>query len=130
LDGLKRLGNGLKPVVVLSSRHGNITDDSVLQKLQYFAAVDDVYDPKFSDVILLQSVTGHTESPLTVTGKDENGDSPTVFSFTVDSDQHLLPEGPYFLFNGVIHQAWRLYPDTLEAFVETVIPDDTSSSIR
>lgn len=117
-------------MVVLSSRHGKITNDTILQKLQIFAAVDDVYDPKFSDAILLQSVTGHSESPLTVTGKDENEDSRTVFSFTVDSDQHLLPEGPYFLFNGVIHQAWRLYPDTLEAFVEAVIPDDTSSPMR
>ncbi len=31
------------------------------------------------------------------------------------------PEGPYFLLGNQLHQAWRLYPDTLDSFVTTII---------
>lgn len=35
-----------------------------------------------------------------------------------------LPQGPYFAFDGELHQPWRLYPDDLAAFTTAVIPDD------
>jgi hypothetical protein len=35
-----------------------------------------------------------------------------------------VAQGPYFVVNGELHQAWRLYPDDLEAFTTAVIPDD------
>ncbi|KAK0750252.1 amidase [Schizothecium vesticola] len=40
-------------------------------------------------------------------------------------DELAVPEGPYFVADRQLHQAWRLYPDHLGAFSNTVIPDDT-----
>lgn len=39
-----------------------------------------------------------------------------------------LPEGPYFACGRAIHQAWRLRPDRLSAFVTRVVPDDGDSA--
>lgn len=33
-----------------------------------------------------------------------------------------LPEGPYFITENQFHQAWRLYEDSLEAFVSSSVP--------
>ena len=33
------------------------------------------------------------------------------------------PSGPYFVSDGVLHQAWKLYPDDTEAFYVSVVPD-------
>ena len=35
----------------------------------------------------------------------------------------LLPSGPYFVYENVIYEAWRLYPDNLDAFEFAVIPE-------
>lgn len=35
-----------------------------------------------------------------------------------------LPQGPYFLHYGQLHQAYRLYPDTADAFIVSTILDD------
>ena len=44
-----------------------------------------------------------------------------------DADE--LPLGPYFILDGNIHQAWRLYPDNLSAFSTAVIPDDDEAGL-
>lgn len=33
-----------------------------------------------------------------------------------------LPPGPYFVRDGLIHEAWRLYCDNLDVFEITVVP--------
>jgi hypothetical protein len=45
-------------------------------------------------------------------------------------DDLAVPEGPYFVADRQLHQAWRLYPDHLGAFSNTVIPNDAESSGR
>lgn len=36
-----------------------------------------------------------------------------------------LPQGPYFLHYGQLYQAYRLYPDTADAFIVATVPDDS-----
>lgn len=43
-------------------------------------------------------------------------------------DELAVPEGPYFIADRQLRQAWRLYPDHLGAFSNTVIPNDTVTS--
>lgn len=38
--------------------------------------------------------------------------------------ENVLPQGPYFASRQGLHQAWRLYEDSLAAFVSSVIPSD------
>ncbi|KAI4220314.1 MAG: hypothetical protein L6R36_007711, partial [Xanthoria steineri] len=38
--------------------------------------------------------------------------------------ENLLPSGPYFLYNDGIYEAWRLYPDDLDAFEVAVVLQD------
>lgn len=42
-------------------------------------------------------------------------------SHLFDIESGALLEGPYFLLEGHLHQAWRLYPDTLGSFATAVI---------
>ena len=39
-----------------------------------------------------------------------------------------IPPGPYFLHGNAIHQAWRLYPDTLEAFSVAAYPQNVKTA--
>ncbi|PKK51861.1 hypothetical protein CI102_5878 [Trichoderma harzianum] len=36
----------------------------------------------------------------------------------------LAPSGPYFVHHGQLYQAYRLYPDTADAFIVATVPDD------
>ena len=45
-----------------------------------------------------------------------------VNSFEFAGAQSWL-SGPYFVSGGVLHQAWKLYPDDTEAFYASVVPD-------
>jgi hypothetical protein len=126
---LKQLGNGLKPAVVLTDRYGNLTPKSMLARMRHFEGVDDVYTSEFGKLILLQRVEdsdASSQKPQDDTGKE----FPSIKPLPAASEQELLPEGPYFLLDGAIHQAWKLYPDHLDAFIETVVPDDTLNPLR
>lgn len=39
-------------------------------------------------------------------------------------EKNLLPSGPYLLSGQNLHQAWRLYPDELDAFTFGLLPDN------
>lgn len=55
---------------------------------------------------------------------------PSVFVSKTESSADLLPSGPYFLEGKNIHQAWKLYDDSLGAFIQTVVPDNVTSPKR
>ncbi|KAK0629514.1 hypothetical protein B0T17DRAFT_506054 [Bombardia bombarda] len=42
----------------------------------------------------------------------------------------LIPEGPYFIKEGSLRQAWRLYEDELCTFVSAVVPADDGDDSR
>ena len=41
-----------------------------------------------------------------------------------------LPSGPYFVRDRVIHEAWRLYCDNLDAFEITVVPHKDTNEAK
>ncbi|KAF5614520.1 D-mandelate dehydrogenase [Fusarium sp. NRRL 25303] len=51
-------------------------------------------------------------------------------SVSPGSSQGYLPPGPYFLCHDGIHQAYRLYEDTLDSFIFGVIQDDVLNPKR
>ncbi|KAI2616845.1 amidase signature enzyme [Hypoxylon sp. NC1633] len=93
-------------------------------KLDEFEITDDVYHPNFSETgRFLFQYRGDLTSSL------DDIESAVLEIF---HDRHIiyhcptaaeyLPEGPYFLVGNSLHQAWRLYPDVLRAFVVASIP--------
>lgn len=95
-----------------------------------FTSRDDVFSADFlTGIIGLQSPC---ESPATL--EDFHDLNTSLGNWNVTSVLEVsvkdieLPPGPYFLCGKNIHQAWKLYPDDLDAFQTTVIPENTQSS--
>lgn len=88
-----------------------------------FAAEDDVFNDKFTfgGYLLVQ----HKHPQI-----NEVGVASDIASYLDGRSTILLqsnsslPEGPYFTCGREIHQAWRLHPDRLSAFVTGVVPED------
>ena len=40
-----------------------------------------------------------------------------VFLVSPDVSERIIPPGPYFMIGSELHQAWRIYPDKLNAFM-------------
>ncbi|KAF4119671.1 aspartyl-tRNA(Asn)/glutamyl-tRNA(Gln) amidotransferase subunit A [Geosmithia morbida] len=89
-----------------------------------FAALDDVWSTAFIDALVLQ-VVGPTPSSIEsrVDHLRELGVN-SLYKTSPVIDGRQLPQGPYFIQNGQLHQAYRLYPDTADAFVVATVPDD------
>lgn len=92
--------------------------------LDDFKTKDDVWSRDFIQSIIVQ--TAEFDRKLTEDEKD-------ILRSLGASDIHLfyngvpaaqLPQGPYFLHYGLLHQAYRLYPDTADAFIVSTVPDD------
>ncbi|KAF5561880.1 amidase signature domain-containing protein [Fusarium napiforme] len=111
------------PVVLLPIGDSSSSVDDALQLINRFAEVDDVYSPSFSRTAVVRSSS--ERSFMEVLKKLEaSGHFSAVYHVSPSSSQDCLPAGPYFLCDGGIHQAYRLYEDTLDSFIFGVIPDD------
>ncbi|KAH6668879.1 hypothetical protein B0J14DRAFT_674368 [Halenospora varia] len=107
--------------------NGHVSVENVQRALTTFDEIDDVYSPDFAaqgtlifphltpnPPILDDSVNKYFESTFErkcIHQKTENKADWTG--------------GPYFLQENQLHQAWRLYPDELEASVSTTIPAES-----
>ena len=119
-----------KPVVVLGEHILAQSDEAVTDLLHTFESLDDVYSKGFADSGLVfyganSSVT--KKSPSTPTGL---WNSSSIYHLNPGSLTKELPPGPYFLQGQNLHQAWRLYPDYLDAFIFGVIPEDVHNHQR
>lgn len=89
-----------------------------------FRAKDDVWSQDFIATIIVQT----TEIGRTLTA--DEGDilrslgANNIHIFYNGVAEAQLPQGPYFLHCGHLHQAYRLYPDTADAFIVATVPDD------
>jgi hypothetical protein len=82
-------------------------EESIRQKLDTFNSTDDVWNSAFASTIVLQN-------PSTLPNPLQDCGVTRVLQGSTD-----LPEGPYFLDNlGNLLQAYRLYPDTNQAFLQ------------
>ena len=117
----------------MSTKSGHIDAASIANTLQHFAEIDDVYSAEFHDSLVIQVPPGvntdveRLKSDITRFTDVEFG---SLFSSRAESTALLLPSGPYFLQGRNIHQAWRLYSDHLDAFMQTTVPDDATKPLR
>ncbi|KAL8793565.1 MAG: hypothetical protein Q9195_003827 [Heterodermia aff. obscurata] len=117
-----------EPIIVISTANV-IQAGYILSTLSNFAKLDDVYTEEFGKTLVIQTVANSVDLSIML-------DVQLFKRFTsvriseVESEDHLLPSGPYFQQDGRIHQAWRLYADDLNAFVLIVIPNDVRSPTK
>ncbi|KAH8129887.1 amidase signature domain-containing protein [Trichoderma asperelloides] len=107
---------------------GQFPNASELQAtLDDFSTKDDVWSRDFIGTMIVQT----TEIDRKLTGNDKDmlrslGAS-DVRLFYNGAAEAQLPQGPYFLHYGQLYQAYRLYPDTADAFIVATVPDDSDS---
>lgn len=112
------------PVVVIGRGHDTLNFSVISAKLAHFEAVDDVFSAEFGKVLIVAS------SRTSVKGLASYQKVEPII-YHLDSEVSAvangsLPDGPYFLRGRNLHQAWRLYPDELEAFSFGVVPESAT----
>lgn len=115
-------GQSAQPCTVLTLEgDGPIPFQTIFQD---FDLADDVWSSDFSQSVVIQmldtgrKLTKDDEDTLRGLGVKE------LRSFRRTSSEANLPQGPYFLHHGHLHQAYRLYPDPAGAFMISTVPDD------
>lgn len=117
------------PVVLISDLIGEHTIQEINERLSTFAQIDDVYQKAFGNNVVIVR-TGTEPSPTDLASKlNTSGCFSAIYSSRPNSTI-TLPSGPYFLHGNDIHQAWRLYPDDLDAFIFGVIAEDVRNPDR
>ena len=122
-------GGDLQPCTVLHASSTEAIDASTIAAtFERFASTDDVWSPAFLETLVIQVTHTVVSAPrpqpadllaglqhlqyavgqLHVLHRDQEGES--------------CREGPYFLHGGRLHAAYRLYPDTHDAFVTAIVP--------
>ncbi|KAK4446469.1 amidase signature enzyme [Podospora aff. communis PSN243] len=113
---------GVKPFMVLSS--ANPSD--LFEAVSKFSQVDDVFSSIFlTDIV---GVLGASKTPAEAQNVETRLGPWTVKYIhavtSLQGGEASIPPGPYFLQGNTIHQAWKLYPDTLDAFSVAAYPKD------
>jgi len=113
------------PVVVVTLNNAPITLAAIHDKFAKFEAEDDVFTSEFTTggYLIVQQPSNQSAGTLPTDLKRYLHAKSTKL-LTLDE---LLPEGPYLALGHHLHQAWRLYPDTLSAFAVAVVPDDSEA---
>jgi hypothetical protein len=89
-----------------------------------FDMLDDVFIPEFGFALVEKSgPNGSDFSALNLANLGVREVYHLNDVHSLDEFQNL-PSGPYFLHGPNLHQAWKLYDDTSEAFRVGVIPED------
>jgi hypothetical protein len=115
------------PVTLLSE--DDVVSPDLDALLRALVARDDVLSEEFLRVLVTKpdkaaALAGRVGEGVAVhrvasaTSDDDNDDGDDDDKVDVAS----LPSGPYFVVGGALHQAWRLHPDPLGAFVDGVVP--------
>ena len=103
----------------------------VLDAVSQFSQADDVFCSLF-----LTDTIGVLNTPEHAKAGELQGLETKVGAWTVKSvyavtglrgGKASMPPGPYFLQVNAIHQAWKLYPDTLDAFSVAAYAEDVGS---
>ncbi len=97
-----------------------------MDEIKGFLARDDVYSEDFASTIVI-----HMPARVAL-DSHINRSSCHLYSLKnshldyslARGGENLLPSGPYFLYNDGIYEAWRLYPDDLDAFEVAVVLQD------
>ncbi|KAI1109788.1 putative amidase [Nemania sp. NC0429] len=113
----------IKPMLLLQDETIRSFQGDILQYLKHIDGLCDVYNEGFSYTLVVY----HSSADSSTNSSARLNKPPrceVVYTGQSISDNRHLPSGPYFLHGSNIHQAWRLYPDELDAFIFGLIPDD------
>ena len=89
---------------------------------------DDVFTDDFcSNIILCQTSATPIKQYLEQSTEAWLRSARNMKSFEIAGAQSW-PSGPYFVSDGILYQAWRLYPDETEAFYFGTVPDPDDPS--
>ncbi|KAI9670069.1 MAG: hypothetical protein M1817_004549, partial [Caeruleum heppii] len=111
------------PSIVVTLPTNDTSAKDLLSIVDTFSKIDDVYSHAFNKSLILQKDVKHSADGLVKTLLSQ-GLVEAVHFAAASKSQDFLPSGPYFLYGQQIHQAWRLYPDELDAFVIPVVPEN------
>lgn len=100
-----------------------ISLDFIKSTLSHFEAEDDVFNEHFTigGFLIIQHSSERQPSLVLPDDVADYLISRSLLILTLDIS---LPEGPYFILGQRLHQAWRLYLDSLSAFATAVLPAD------
>jgi hypothetical protein len=100
-----------------------ITGEWLHNEITRFSAEDDVWTNAFLENIIFE-YTGEklTQECEIREIREQLADSRLYFMNRENSTSHR--EGPYFLHMGNVHPAYRLYPDTVGAFMVGTVPGE------
>lgn len=116
----------IRPVVLVDEQLARRDQNDITNRLKHFDKYDDVFTEAFAATFVIHGLQESIE------GSDSYQETlaelfPSILFSRTDGNTEALPSGPYFLHGSDIHQAWRLYPDELDAFIYGVIPRDVLS---
>lgn len=126
--------HSITPATLMSFSHRDIRATVTAKTIEDFLTTDDVYSAAFSSLIIIQTPSAAARHEFSQ-HEDEsmllefpiNGKIITTMAIYYSGD---LPPGPYFVRDGVIHEAWRLYCDNLDAFEITVVPHEDTNEAK
>ncbi|OJJ30139.1 hypothetical protein ASPWEDRAFT_176808 [Aspergillus wentii DTO 134E9] len=110
--------NSTEELIPLTVVHLNASGSaqSVKAVLETYNQTDDVWTPDFTKILCIQSQSskGKSISPSSL------GEY-SVDKVLYKNSKEKVPAGPYFLnaYTGMVYQAYRLYADTNQAFIQT-----------
>ena len=110
------------PTVLISSPDGVPTSSIIDLAIQRFKVVDDVFSRSFQTTLIIQAPESQVHD-LNFIDSEFKSDFPNILVSPLLAVSDPLPSGPYFVNQGRIHQAWRLYEDILNAFIIPVVPE-------
>lgn len=102
------------PLLLFSSPHNDITEETIIQKIKEFEAKDDVFSGDFlsSRMILQSEPTSWFDISRSIRPGRLRELVPwqlqTVLPLAPLTDGSFLPCGPYFLYRGQLFEAWKL----------------------
>ena len=121
----------LRPCTIISSIDGNIGGVDIENTIARFLKVDDVYSLDFVSYIIIQTlgrVASKKRSQIRCCERFGPNIKQQLEYSKVDFQENLLPPGPYFVYGNGIYEAWRLYPDFLDAFQISFMPAPSGST--
>ena len=115
------------PAVVISIFNSPISLEFIEETFSRFEAEDDVFNEHFTTggLLIIQHSSEQQPSPILPGDVNEYFNARSTRILTLDNS---IPEGPYFVLGQSLHQAWRLYLDSLSAFATAVLPADEQES--
>jgi hypothetical protein len=122
------------PVTLLKTEE--IFNDGLDALLELFNQIDDVYSDSFTFALVekpsdeskkrrLESLKASGAVKQTFTVQETPSDHGSAAAGSPFAD---LPSGPYILHGKSLHQAYRVYEDTLDAFTVGILPETKDSN--